>query len=629
MTMRRRIAVVLATTLAGAALSGVPARAVPGVPSPVFDPNTVSWLSLRDQTSAQFATSFTANSKNGYLIDDLDIDTTGGDYRVGSVWQYNTDGRAWKELRDLDDAGFAAAWSEAAGQGMRLTEQETYLVGGVRRWAGVWVKNVEGLSWTSFRGLTSAEFSTRFDEQRRAGRMPIDIDVYDTSQGLRYSVVWVQNAENLAWVLWRDLTSAEFSTKFTELQREYRMLAFESLRISAGQRYAGIWVENRNGRGWAERRDMTATMFGNYWHRYSDEGYRLVAYNKYDTAGGVRYAGIWRQNNDRPDWKLKNAVDTRVQTELDSTAVPGISVAVFHNNQPKYLRGFGFADIGDNVWMDSEHVGGLASVSKAVAGVLTMRMVEQGLVDLDDESRDLVPAMPAHHTHTVGDLLANRGCIGDYGDIDTSGFDNLPYATALAAADEFWDEPLVCNPPDYYYTTLGYTLLGADLEAAAGDNVKNLVRTKLTNAYGLGTLAPADMSAAVRRMTMYTDGNAEVALENKDWKTLGGGIQSNVYDLGRFGAKLAAGQILTQTSRDTMWTAPDADSGYAYGWSTGTENGHPVVAKDGSWTGTLAYLRIYPEDGIVVAVMMNDRSGTQSTTQLGRDIGAIVLNSLP
>lgn len=44
--------------------------------------------------------------------------------------------------------------------------------------------------------------------------------------------------------------------------------------------------------------------------------------------------------------------------------------------------------------------------------------------------------------------------------------------------------------------------------------------------------------------------------------------------------------------------------------------------------GHLAYLRIYPEDGIVVAVMMNDRSGTQSTTQLGRDIGAIVLNSL-
>jgi len=53
------------------------------------------------------------------------------------------------------------------------------------------------------------------------------------------------------------------------------------------------------------------------------------------------------------------------------------------------------------------------------------------------------------------------------------------------------------------------------------------------------------------------------------------------------------------------------------------------VAKDGSWTGNLAYLCIYPDDQIVVAVMMNDRSGTQSAVQLGRDIGAIVLDSLP
>lgn len=54
-----------------------------------------------------------------------------------------------------------------------------------------------------------------------------------------------------------------------------------------------------------------------------------------------------------------------------------------------------------------------------------------------------------------------------------------------------------------------------------------------------------------------------------------------------------------------------------------------MVAKNGAWTGNLAYLRIYPEDEIVVAVLMNDRSGDQSATQLGRDIGAIVLDSLP
>ncbi len=627
MSMAVRVAALLAGVLAGTALGAPPAGAVPGVPSPIFDPHSVSWLSLRDQTSAQFATSFTQHSADGYLIVDLDIDVTGGNYRVGSVWQRNTDNRAWQELRDLTEAQFQTAWANASNNGMRLTEQETYLQGGVRKWAGVWVSNTENLGWASYRNLTSAEFSQIFDEQSRAGRMPIDFDQHETSQGLRYSVVWVQNTQGLAWQLWRDMTSAQFSAKFAQLQDDYRVLTIESLLTGGAQRYAGIWFENANNRGWAERRDLTAQGFTNWWHRYSDEGYRLVAYNKYDTASGVRYAGVWRQNSDRPDWALRDAVTTRIQSELDTTAVPGIGVAVFHNGDAKYMRGFGFADIDDDVWLDSAHVNTIASVSKAVGGVLTMRMVEQNLVDLDDGTRDWVPQMPAHHTHTVGDLIANRGCVGDYGDFDF-GFTNMPYATALAAADEFWDEPLVCTLPGYYYSTPGYTLAGAALEAAGGSSVKNLVRTKLTNAFGLGTLAPQELSG-VRRMTKYTTGDAELAVEDKSWTTLGGGIDSSVYDLGRFGAKLAAGQILTQASLDTMWTPPDGLSNYAYGWDTGSEDGHQVVAKAGSWPGTLAYLRIYPDDQIVVAVIMNDRTGNQSAVQLGRDIGGIVLDSLP
>jgi CubicO group peptidase (beta-lactamase class C family) len=545
------------------------------------------------------------------------------------VWQRNIDGRAWQELRDLTDAQFHDAWVDASERGMRLTEQETYLVDGVRRWAGVWVR--DNLGWASFRNLTSAEFSQVFDDQSRAGRMPIDFDEIDTSQGPRYSVIWVQNVHNQDWQLWRDLTSAEYTAKFTALQREYRLLTFESVKLAAGQRYTGIWVANTNGRQWAERRDMTAQTYANWWHRYADMGYRLVAYNKYDTASGVRYGGVWRQNEDnRPNWSLRSAVDARVQSELNTTAVPGIAVAVFHNGTARYTRGFGFADINDDEWMDSGHVGSLGSVSKAVGGVLTMRMVEQNLIDLDDDSRDWVPSMPAHHTHTIGDLIANRGCVGHYGDIGTGAFDNTPYASALDAAEQFWDEPLVCTPPNYYYSSPGYTLAGAVLEAAGGDDIKALVRNKLTNPFGLGTLAPQDLNdPSVRRMAIYTDGDAEVAIENKDWKILGGGIDSNIYDLGRFGAKLAAGQILNQSSLDTMWTPPDASSSYAYGWSTGSESGHQVVAKDGSWTGNLAYLRIYPDDQIVVAVMMNDRSGTQSAVQLGRDIGSIVLDSLP
>ena len=201
--------------------------------------------------------------------------------------------------------------------------------------------------------------------------------------------------------------------------------------------------------------------------------------------------------------------------------------------------------------MDSTHVGSTASVSKAVSGVLTMRMVEQGLLDLDDETRDWVPTMPAQHTHTVGALLANRGCIRHYVS-GLDGFTNQAYATALDAAEEFWDDPLVCDPDDedYNYSTHGYTLLGAALEAAGNDDIKDLLRTKLTNPFGLGTLGPQNFSSSVHRMSIYTTNDVEVSTPNNDWKVEGGGVDSSVADLGLFGAKLVGGQILSDDSLD-------------------------------------------------------------------------------
>jgi len=627
---RLAAAAVGAAVVAGTAFSGglvTPAEAVPGVPAAKFDPNSVGWYSYRDQTSSQFGSTFASKSGAGYLITDLEIDTKGSDYRVGSVWQQNTDGRAWKEKRNLTSAQFKAEWDSAVAAGMRLVEQETYVVGSTRLYAGVWVQNNENLSWASHRGQTNAQFKASFAAHRDAGLMPVDFDEYSTSSGLRYNTVWVKTPPRTSWRLYRGLTSAGFSSKFSDLSPSYRMLSFESFRYSGKQRYAGIWVSNSNHRGWYLRRDLTATSYNNYWHYYKDLGYRLVGLDRYETGNGTRYAGIWRQNTERPSWSLKGAVDGRVSTELAKGA-PGISVAVYQDGTPVFLRGFGKADLDEGVWMDSDHVGSLASVSKAVAGTLALRMQRQGDLDLDDETRDWVPSMPAKHTHTVGELLSNRGCIRHYVS-GMDGFANQPFPTALAAAQQFWNDNLICTPGTAYnYSTHGYTLAAAALEAAGGDDVKDLVSKRLTNPFGLGTLGPQNFSSSVHRMSIYSTDDDEVATPNNDWKVLGGGIDSSATDLARFGAKLIGGQILNQDDRDQMWTAPDGLASYGYGWDLGSEDGTQVVAKGGSWTGNLAYLRLYPEKGISVAVLINSRAGDWSATQLGRDIGSMVLDSV-
>lgn len=290
------LAVVIAS---GTALIGAPAQAVPQIPSAVFDPDSVAWRSYRDQTGGAFANTFQQNVRDGYLIIDLEIDVIGNDYRVGSAWQRNLDGRNWQELRDLSGTEFHQAWLDAKRRGMRVTEQETYYVDGKRKFAAVWVDNVENLGWASHRGLTSAQAVDAFEKQRRAGRMPIDIDQYLVDGSMRYSMVWVDNAESLGWEMHTSLTYDEFEDVYYNNYNnaDRRLIAFESVKVGSVQRYSGIWIDNLLASNAVHLRfDMTADSYDTFWE-HASVGHRLVSYDKYVTPDGVRYASIWRLNN--------------------------------------------------------------------------------------------------------------------------------------------------------------------------------------------------------------------------------------------------------------------------------------------------------------------------------------------
>jgi hypothetical protein len=89
---------------------------------------------------------------------------------------------------------------------------------------------------------------------------------------------------------------------------------------------------------------------------------------------------------------------------------------------------------------------------------------------------------------------------------------------------------------------------------------------------------------------------------------------------------LLNGTILNQQSLNIMWTQPDNQNNYAYGWNTGTDQCADVVAKAGSQPGGLAYTRIYPDLDIVISVMANNRDTGLDLVQIGRDIGTLMLN---
>src|SRR5215208_2688564 len=586
-TIAAAAALVLVLALAGTA------GASPMLPSAVFDPSSTGWVSLRDLTSTHFAQRFDELKSKGMMVVDLDVDVIGGQYRVGAVFRSNPDGRGWYSHRDLTDGQFHARWEELKGKGFRLVDQESYVAGGTRYYAGVWVENREQLAWASYRDVTSAEFSQRFDQYRDAGYLPIDVEVY---------------TEGLSFKLRRGLTSAEYGAAFDTYKAQgLRSVNVESVRTSHGQRYAGIWIRNVGGRGWFARRDLTATQYRNYWNRYTDMGYRLDGYEKYETSAGARYAGVFRQTSTRPDWDLRGAVDGYVQKELDDFDVPGISVAVSVDGELVYQRGFGFQDEADGVWMHGNSVNRIASLS------------------MTDTVRKHLPQLPSQHSYTVAQSVMNRSCVVSYPD----GFDDqnqTHYDTALDAVEEFMDQKLGCTPGSYLYSTHAYTVFGAVPEKVVGKPVEQIVFDEITKRFGLDTLRPESLAGSLPdRVQLYETDGDEYDGDDTSNKTLGGGLVSSARDLVRFGDGILDGTILTAAQRTTLWTPIGS---YAYGWDVGSAaGGQRVVGKSGGQPGAKSYLRVYPDDGIVISVLSNRWKGGHSASGLSRKIGELILTA--
>lgn len=596
------------------------------IPSPTLDPNNVGWASVRNMPSPQFSNYFQEKIDQGYMVVDIEVDEINGEQRVGAVFQRNLDGRGWAEWRNLTGVEFQDKWIELRESGYRLIDQESYVLDGQRNYAGVWIENIEGLNWASRRNLTNAQFSDYFQIYKSAGYMIVDVEAYPVGDEMRYAMAWVENSEDLDWIEWRNLTSAEFSEKFQAYKSDYRMIDVEGYLIDGQQYYAGIWVENENGRDWVEWRDLTAKQFGDKWLRLRDAGYRLIDYEPYATNNGWRYAGIWRQNSIRPSWELKDEVNTLLKDHAAEYDIPGMSVAIMHQGRFVYLRGFGYADIDDKKIATSRTIYRQASVSKAVGGVLSVQLDSQGILNINSPSSAYIPGLPAHHTHTVMQTVSNRSGVGHYDDhAVVSGH----YETALAAVQQIWETSLI-NPPGStaYYSTHAYTYLGASLEGATGQTISDIIQSQLQVPYNLNSLRPEDRSIRNQnRATLYNLNNNEVTADDLSWKVLGGGLESSVYDLARFGNRLINGTLLNDAEQDLLWTPPDGLSNYALGWSTGTEAGTQVVAKNGAQRGAKSYIRMYPDEEIVIVVMTN-RRGEHNPRQLGLDIGALMLAEL-
>jgi CubicO group peptidase (beta-lactamase class C family) len=301
------------------------------------------------------------------------------------------------------------------------------------------------------------------------------------------------------------------------------------------------------------------------------------------------------------------------EREMKSQQMPAISVAVKHGDFT-WSRGFGLADIDNNVRATEQSSYRMASVTKPMTSVAILKLADEGKIDLDAEVQTYVPYFPKKAKPvTVRQLLSHMGGISHYKNYEKEGRIKDPKTTRESIAI-FEDFDLIAEPGTAYnYSSYGYNLLGAVVEGASGKPYAEYLAENIWKPLGMTSTRMDDPRALIpHRVTGYVLERGQIKRsEYVDVSSRfgGGGTRSTVVDMVRFLEGLAAGKILKTATRDQAWTMAQTRDRhyvhYGYGFGLYSRNGRYVVAHGGSQQETRTSMSYFADAKLYIALASN------------------------
>ncbi len=189
------------------------------------------------------------------------------------------------------------------------------------------------------------------------------------------------------------------------------------------------------------------------------------------------------------------ALEQRINARLRAAHVPGLAIAIVHNGEVIYARGFGVTSVEDGgLPVTPRTLFRIGSVTKSLTGTALMRLVDRGLVRLDAPVREYLPwfvlSVPGMAERvTVRMLLTHTSGLPISGsplDPQTFGSGD-PAALAARIRHEIPQLPLVAPPGTLWsYSNGAIHILGHIIEVVTGAFYAQAMRELV--------FAPLDMS---------------------------------------------------------------------------------------------------------------------------------------
>jgi CubicO group peptidase (beta-lactamase class C family) len=331
-------------------------------------------------------------------------------------------------------------------------------------------------------------------------------------------------------------------------------------------------------------------------------------------------------------------VDSFIADYMKKNHIPGLSLAVLKEGKIVLAKGYGLANVETMHRASAESVYQLASVTKQFTATLTMMLVEEKKIGLDNKITEYLPDLPkAWGEVTVRQLLNHTSEIYSYTSLPEF-FENGNSRRELnmkRIVEMVGNKPLDFAPgTDWRYNNTGYYLLGGILEKVSGKKYGDLLAERIFKPLGMQKTRLNDMRAIVPNRVVGYSWNGSTLLNGEyvspSQPYSAGAMLSTVLDMAKWDAALYGEKLLKRKTLQEMWTSTPLPTkqpfGYGFGWMLSEKNKHRVIEHGGGIDGFSTHIARFVDDKLTVIALLNLDSG--NAERVAMKVAEIVLPAL-
>lgn len=307
-----------------------------------------------------------------------------------------------------------------------------------------------------------------------------------------------------------------------------------------------------------------------------------------------------------------------VFTDWNSETTPGCAIGVSENGRPLITRAYGMADLENPVPNTPSTIFEAGSVSKQFVSSSIILLALEGKISLEEDVREIIPELPDYgHIITWRHLLNHTSGLRDWGSVASiSGWGRSNRTHNHDHVLDILSRQSRLNfPPGerYSYSNSGYNLMVIAIERITGEPFAEYSSKVIFEPLGMtSTQWRDDYTRIVRGRSSAYSGSAgdDVYSINRPIEDVhgNGGLLTTVGDLLIWSHAIQTGYFGEEFHEELIQQGV-LESGrtisYASAVRVDEDHGYRQITHTGATSGYRAYLSIYPETDLAVALLCN------------------------